>query len=396
MSNYESQHILHCHPVIKEDVIKAENTSLFTRNGKKIIEFEADSWAMALGHNNPRINEVMMNQIKNTIHLSVKLIPSIAEELSLKLLELLNFKDGKSVFLSSGSEAVELGIRLSRLISDKKKAITFSGAYLSAYSSGTPRDKNSWIEINSSGCNNCSACECSHNCAVLKDLQTDNISTFVLEVGSGARVSFPPYKLVKFLAKLVKEQGGTIVVNEITTGFGRTGKWFGHNHYDLDPDIVALGKCLGNGYPISAVVMKKEIADQVEAKNFHYAQSHQNDPLGCAIANEVINIFKEDNMIARAKDISDFFISQLIEINNSCSIVKEILGRGLMLALELNVPKVTDIILEKMLEKGYMIGTTPSLNLLRFYPSITMSKEDISNMCLTLKKVLMEIEKNNY
>lgn len=96
-------------------------------------------------------------------------------------------------------------------------------------------------------------------------------------------------KLVKFLSN-EKKHGGIIVANEVTTELGRTGKWFGYNHYDLKPDIITLGKSLGNGYPISAVVMSKEIANLVEMKNFGYAQSHQNDPLGCAIANEVINI----------------------------------------------------------------------------------------------------------
>lgn len=390
MDKLKANHILHCHPIIETDIIKAENTTLFTKDGKRIIDFEAGIWCTALGHCNPRINAVMIKQLQNIMHLHSKLTSSIADSLAVKLLDLFNFQDGKAVFLSSGSEAVELAIRLSKLVSNKNKILTFSNSYLSAYSNTSfPRNSSLWFEIDFLQCNNCSKKECTTECSVLKNIDFHNISTFVLEPGSACgRVLFPPSKLVNFLAQNIKKHEGTIVINEVTTGFGRTGKWFGFNHYDIEPDIVALGKCLGNGYPISSVVMNKDLADKVEMKNFVYAQSHQNDPLGCTIANEVIDIFKENNMIERSKNTGDFFINQLKEIQNSTPIVKDVRGRGLMLAMELNIENATEIIFEKMLEKGYFIGTTPPGNVLRFYPAITISKEDILNMCKTLKDIL--------
>jgi len=86
------------------------------------------------------------------------------------------------------------------------------------------------------------------------------------------------------MAQRVKQADGLIVANEVTTGMGRTGKWFGFQHYDIRPDIVCLGKGLGNGYPVSAVAMGQSIAEKSENSGFRYAQSHQNDPLGCAVA----------------------------------------------------------------------------------------------------------------
>jgi len=394
MDVFKLNHILHCHPIIKTDIVKAENTNLFDKEGKKIIDFEAGIWCTALGHSNERINTVMINQIKNIMHIHNKLTSDVSETLAINLIKLLGFESGKAVFLSSGSEAVQLSLRLANLVSNRNKILCFSNSYLSAYSNTSiPRDKNLWTELDFCQCSNCPNEECTSDCSILKNIAFNEISAFVLEPAACGRVLFPDYKLVKFLADNVKQNGGIIVVNEVTTGFGRTGKWFGYNYYDVDPDIVTLGKSLGNGYPISAVAMKKEIADKVEGENFIYAQSHQNDPLGCVVANEVINIFKEDNVIARSRYIGEFFMSELTKIKNLNLIVKDIRGRGLMLAIELTIPKITEIICEKMLERGYFIGTTPSYDVLRFYPALTISEDEIMSMCKALSDVLQEYEK---
>ena len=394
MKNIKLRHILDCHPIVRSDIISGKNTDLYSNDGKKIVDFEAGMWCTALGHSNLRINTVMIEQLEKIMNTHYKLTCNIAEVLAANLLQQFHFQDGKAVFLSSGSEAVELSIRISKLISEKNKVLTFSTSYLSAFSNTSiPRDKNMWNEIDFLQCSKCQNKECTNKCSILEDIRFEDVSTFILEPGSSSgRVIFPPYKLVKFLADEVKKYGGSIVINEVTTGLGRTGKWFGYNYYDLKPDIVALGKSLGNGYPISAVVMDKKIAEQVEKNKFSYAQSHQNDPLGCVIANEVINIMKEEKIIERSKNTGEFFFNQLWEIQNSSPIVKEVRGRGLMLALELNINNVTEIIAEKMLEKGYFIGTTPAWNVLRFYPALTISENDISSMCETLKHIIRQFE----
>lgn len=393
MTQVKLEHILQCHPIIKTDIIRGKNTTLFSKNNEKVIDFEAGIWCTALGHSNSRINSIIVDQIEKIMHSHYKLTCDIADVLAVKLLKLLQFRDGKAVFLSSGSEAVELSMRIAKMVSKGNRILTFSSSYLSAYSSTSfPRDNNIWTQIDFLKCCNCPNEKCTNQCKVLKDIDFKNISTFILEPGnSGGRVLLPPYKLVRFLSNKVKNYGGLVVANEVTTGFGRTGKWFGFNHYDLEPDIATLGKCLGNGYPISAVVMRKEIANRVEEKNFHYAQSHQNDPLGCKIAHEVIRIIQEDNLIARSKNIGEFFLNQLMKLQSSCGIINEVRGRGLMLAIELYLEDSTELICEKMLKRGFFIGTTPASNVLRFYPALTISKIDILNMCIALEHVLKEV-----
>lgn len=391
MNNDNLNHILKCHPIKKTDIVSGKNTTLFDKNGKSFVDFEAGIWCTALGHCNPRINAAITDQMNKAMNLHYELTNSTAENLAADLLELLDFKDGKAVFLCSGSEAVEFSLRIARLISPSSKTLAFSTSYISVFSTSNLRNKELWTQVDFLKCSNCTNKKCSKECSLLENIDFNNIGVFLLESAACGRVAFPPYKLVNFLVNEVRSHGGLVVANEITTGFGRTGEWFGFNHYDIKPDIIAMGKGFGNGYPVSAVAMMNEVACKVENKNFIYDQSHQNDPLGCAVANEVIKIFKEDNMVARSKAIGEFFLSKLKELRSSVSIIKDVKGRGLMLALELSVDNSTEIVFEKMLEKGYFIGTTPYYNLLRFFPALTISENDIISMCDTLKDILLNL-----
>ena len=179
------------------------------------------------------------------------------------------------------------------------------------------------------------------------------------------------------------------MVNEVTTGLGKTGKLFGYQHYNIKPDIIAMGKALGNGYPISGVVMSKNIASLVEGKKFKYAQSHQNNPLGCAIANKVIDIFISDDMVFASIVKGEFLLKSLEKINSP--LVKDIRGRGLMCAIKLNYDGLTEIIFDRMFDKGFAIGTTPKANVLRFSPAATISNKNITKMTIELERTLDEL-----
>jgi acetylornithine aminotransferase len=268
--------------------------------------------------------------------------------------------------------------------------LTFSQSYLAAFGkSGNFKNDDSWLKFDFLKCMDCQKSECSASCEFLKGIDFRNVSAFVLEPGSThGRVIFPQPKLVTTLAKTVKASGGLVVVDEVTTGFGRTGKWFGYNHYEVQPDIVALGKALGNGYPVSAVLMNGEIAGSLEDSNFRYAQSHQNDPLGCAVAKEVLKIFEESDLIERSRVIGGIFLNMLKMTTENVPVVKDVRGRGLMLALELHNEGIVDEISAKLLQKGYIIGVTPAANILRFYPALIIEEKDIMEMCAELKNVL--------
>jgi acetylornithine aminotransferase len=181
-----------------------------------------------------------------------------------------------------------------------------------------------------------------------------------------------------------------IAVNEITTGMGRTGKWFGFQHYDIQPDIVSLGKGLGNGYPVSAVAMRQEVAQKLEQDGFRWVQSHQNDPMGCSIAKEVIAIFREENWVERGNAKGEFFLEGLKQLEKKHAVVKEARGRGMELALEF-YPRAdfsATTVYQALLEKGFLVLYYLAGNILRFDPALTIEKEDITHLLECLSVIL--------
>jgi acetylornithine aminotransferase len=184
-----------------------------------------------------------------------------------------------------------------------------------------------------------------------------------------------------------------IAANEITTGMGRTGKWFGFQHYDIQPDVVSLGKGLGNGYPVSAVAMRREVALQLEQDGFRYVQSHQNDPMGCSIAREVIAIFREEDWVERGNAKGKWFLEGLKQLEKKHTVVKEARGRGMELALEFQPRQDFSAALayQALLEKGFLVGYYPAGNILRFDPALTIEEEDIAHLLEGLDVMLESV-----
>lgn len=210
---------------------------------------------------------------------------------------------------------------------------------------------------------------------------------------SSGLVRFPPKSLIQNISKLIKQHSGFIQINEITTGMGRTGKWFGFQHYDMHPDIVSIGKGLGNGFPVSAIAMSREIIAILDQISFHYHQSHQNDPLGSAVAKQVITVLKEQNLIEKCNQIGAYFLERLFQLKNSYQFIKEIRGRGLMIAIEFQETtsnEFMDTLYQKCIRRGYIIARRPGLNVFRIDPPLIISKKQIDDFLENFEQILNE------
>jgi acetylornithine aminotransferase len=378
--------------MLKDDIVRGDNCYLFDKDNNRYVDFEAGIWCTAIGHNNPRINDKIKEQIQRVVHLGPRYTSYLAEEAAASLLHTVSEKDGKCVFLSSGSEAVEFGINIAGLITGRSKMLTLSESYLGAYGCAGMKSANNWIKIDLNDCLNCEEAQCLEDCVNLKEINLDEVGAFVFEPGcSKGMVRFPPEKLIKFIAERVRRCNGLTVVDEVTTGLGRTGRWYGFNHYGIKPDVIAMGKGLGNGYPVSAVAMRNEIAEELERRKFYYVQSHQNDPLGCAIANEVIEIIKEDDLVNRSHKLGNKLISYLNKLKSRFSVIREVRGRGLMIALEFSNPKHdfnVELIAKEMLKRSFIIGYNPDANLIRFLPPLRIEEKEIEALVENLEVVL--------
>jgi acetylornithine/N-succinyldiaminopimelate aminotransferase len=379
-------HILKCHDIVKTDFVRGENCYLYDNQGKQYVDFESGIWSAALGYSHPRINQVIKAQVEKVIHLGTRYPSSIAEDAAIDALNIVGIEDGKCTFLSSGSEAVEFAVQAAKQIKNKSQLLTFTTSYLAAYGSAGRKRADEWLLFD------WNACEKEGVSKYLKKIPFDSIGAFVFEPGGSGSgfVKFSPKQLVQEIVQAVKQEGGLVIANEITTGMGRTGKWFGFQHYDIQPDIVALGKGLGNGYPISAVAMTLNCAEELENKGFHYAQSHQNDPLGCSVAREVISIFRKENWVERGNLIGAYFLEGLRHLRDKYGIVKDARGRGMLLALEFHPHENITVswAYHVLLEKGFLVGYYPAGNILRFDPSLTVEGVDIERLLECIDSIL--------
>ena len=376
------------------------NPSIVTSNGcyvvdsigKNYIDFESGVWALPLGHNNLKVNHAMINQMSGISHTAYRYNHPIVEETADALLEIMNMKDGKCLFLSSGSEAVEFAVKVINKISERPYLLNLEHHYLSAYGTCGNTHTSSWISIDWKQYVNDNL---SNYDEILRDIPFHQVAAFVFEAGNASGcVELPPKELIHAIVSKVKENNGWIVVDEVTVGMGRTGKWFGFEHYNIQPDIIACGKGLGNGYPISAVGVCKEICELLEKMDFIYGQSHQNDPLGCSVAKEVITIIKEMDLLRKTTRSGEYLINKLSELKSKHSCIKEVRGIGLLCAIEftdLVDQRMLSSIHRKLFDAGFIVGLKLAKNVLRFYPPLIIENHMSDEMIESLDSILQNI-----
>jgi acetylornithine aminotransferase len=388
-------HVLRCsgYDLIKTDIVRAKGCYLYDAQGQGYLDLESGVWCTALGHSHPRIVRLLQAQSKRLMHLAYRYSAPEVEAAAEAVLDVAGMEDGRCLFLSSGSEAVEFGVQVARRLSERPLLLTLSDAYLAAYGSAGRKSPAAWHTFDRQPCAACGHAEtCDPACKHLQSIPFDRIGGFVFEPGnSSGLVRLPPKGLLEALARRVRSQGGLVVVDEVTTGLGRTGAWFGYQHYGLQPDIVALGKGLGNGYPVSAVALTEEVAARLMATGFHYAQSHQNDPLGCAVAREVVNVLREEELIERSAELGKHVLAALTALAAEHAVIKEVRGRGLMIAIELvsgsGHPTAIQLY-HRLLERGFIVGCKPVANLLRCYPPLVIGERDMSRFVENLSAIL--------
>lgn len=386
------ENILDCtgHELKVPNIVRSDGVYLFDADEKRYIDLESGVWCTALGHNNRRINDVIKDQVDRIMHVGFCYSSEIVDEAAKSLLTIANFNNGKCVFLSSGSEAIEILRQISRVLSVKEhKTLTLHDAYLGSYSSVINRGRN-WYSFNWEKCETCPKKEeCDPTCELLQNIPQD-VSEFIFEPGSASGfVRFPPKALIQRIVTIVRKNGGLVLANEVTTGIGRTGKWFGYQHYEIEPDMVAIGKGIGNGYPVSTALVSPGIASELQESSFSYMQGHQNDPLGAAVVREVIQTIIDQNLIDRAQKIGMIFYEQLNSLIDG-KVITGIRGRGLMFAIDLASEKTTSEIYDKLIEHGYIVCNRGSF--LRIDPPLIITEKLFSEFVDKLSFIVASIE----
>lgn len=381
--------------VLLRDIVRAENCSLFDSDGRRYVDLEAGVWCTSIGHGNPRVLRAIAEQSARIAHTGFCYTSEIVEEVAKEILSLLGFEGGRCVFLCSGSEAVEYGVRVAQSIDDRPLLMIMADSYCGAYGSARRKHPGEWFSFDWTECASCPhSGGCGEHCERWAAIPWDRIAGFLLEPGSSSGlVRFPPEKLIRGIAAVMNDTNGLLLVNEVTTGVGRTGEWFGYQHYGVSPDIVAMGKGIGNGYPVSVTAMAPAVVNRLGDEPVNYAQSHQNDPLGAAVVREVIKTIREEKLVERGRDLAAALLGGLERIRAESGMIREIRARGLLVALELEDDPdgaFADRVHRELARRGFVLARRPHTSVLRVDPSLTIEKEDIEGFLKTLAAVLAQ------
>ncbi len=381
------ENILNCtgHELKIPRIVKAQGVYLTDDKGRRYVDMESGVWCAALGHNAQSVNLAMQKQAGSLMHAGYCYSHEVVDRAGGKVLSLAGMEGGGCVFLCSGSEAIELARQIAKHVSGKSRSMTLRDSYLGSYSSVTNRSKG-WHLFDWTRCASCAKQDgCDPDCDLVAAIPRD-ISEFIFEPGSsGGWVRFPPRAVIKRIVQKVKANQGIIIVNEVTTGIGRTGKWFGHQHYDIQPDIIAMGKGIGNGYPVSATAISQAVLAQLEGLAFKYMQSHQNDPMGAAVALEVLSAIEEQDLVSQAARKGEALKTRLTGLIDGKSLLA-VRGRGLMLAVDLASASRGDAIFERLLESGYIVCNRKGL--FRIDPPLITPDEVLDGFTAAFAKAL--------
>ena len=360
----------------------AEGSFLYGKDGKKYLDFTSGIGVNNLGHRPKAVQEAVQDQLNKFWHVS-NLFPVEIQEIAAGKLAQAAGMD-LVFFANSGAEANEAAIKLSRKATGRKKIITFYQSFHGrtfATMSATGQDK---IKTGYGPMLETFTYVPYNDLEALKAEMSDDVAAIMLEVIQGEGGVYPATEeFLNGVENLCKQYGSLLVVDEIQTGIGRTGKPFAFQHFGIKPDIVSVAKGLGNGFPIGAIIGRKELKD-VFGPGSH-GTTFGGNPLSVSSAIATMNIIFDENFLAEVNQKADFLKKSLQENLLGLSNVKEIRGLGFMIGIEvtMQVPEI----LKDLRSKG-LIVLSAGENVIRLLPPLTVTVEEISKGIEILSSVL--------
>jgi 4-aminobutyrate aminotransferase len=390
---------------------RGEMQHVWDVEGKRYLDFFGGIVTVGVGHSNPRVTGPMKAQIDKLQHTSTLYPHQAMVDLAEKIAQITPGRLEKSFFTSSGSEANETAIDSARQHTGNLEIIALRHAYsgrsaLTRSLTGISAWRKTSYQIGIVHAMNpyCYRCplgktypSCEVACAqdieaVIQSSTSGAIAGMIAEPiqGVGGFIT-PPKEYFKIAFSIVKQYGGDFIADEVQTGWGRTGKkWFGIEHWEVEPDILTSAKSLGNGHPIALTIATAEIANAYKGPTI---ATFGGNPVSCVAAKAVIDLIEEDDLRTNCEVVGAHFRDRLLELQQRYPIIGDVRGMGLMQALELvkdpktkePAPEAANAMLEAARENGLLIGKGGMYNnVLRFSPPMNINKADVDEACRIL------------
>lgn len=402
----------------KLGVVKGEGSYLITEDGKKMLDFASGVAVCNIGHNNPAVVEAAKKQMEELIHGGHNVVYyETYVELAEKLVSITG-NDTMVYFSNSGAEANEGAIKLAKYVTKRQAVISFKGSFhgrtlgtisITASSSAYRKNYESLLpSVYFAEYANCFRCpykqkkeSCSMECVEQFDdmfkriIDPYSVAAIIMEPiqGEGGYI-VPPEEFVKAVRELCDKYGICLIFDEIQTGFGRTGKMFAYKNFGVRPDIMTCAKAIASGFPLSAVIGKKELMEKWPAGA--HGGTFGGNPVSCAAALATIDQL-ENGAIQNGVQSGEYLMKKLLELKEKYSIIGDVRGKGLMIAMEFvgenNTPNADAVknIISYSIENGLILLSCGTYkNVLRFIAPTTVSRDEIDEALNIIEEAIVK------
>ena len=371
---------------------KGKGCYLYTKNNEKYLDFASGIAVNSLGHCHPRLIKALNKQSKEMWHVSNLYIIKKQEEFA-KLLCNNSFAD-KIFFTNSGTESIECGIKIIRSYhyhhnTGKKEIITFQGAFHGRTYGALSAQKNKKYS-NSFGplLNGFKQVEF-NNIPKLKKIISKKTAGIIVEPIQGEGGIRPAnLKFLKFLRKICNDNGILLFFDEVQCGFGRSGKLFSHEWANIKPDLMAVAKGIGSGFPLGAcLATNKSCISMIKGT---HGSTYGGNPLAMSVGLEVLKIISNKKFLKNVDKISRYFWKRLKVLESQFEIISEVRGAGLLLGIKTKT-KLSNIEFSNKLKKYKLLSVPAADNTLRLAPPLIVNYKEIDKSILIIKNVLQNI-----
>ncbi len=368
------------YPLYNVTPVKAEGSYVWDNNNEKYLDLYGGHGVISIGHKHPHYVKALTEQLNNIGFYSNAIQNPLQKELAEKLGKLSGCEDYNLFLVSSGAEANENALKVASFYTKKSRVISFSSGFHGRTSAAVAVTDNKNIIAPINAHNPVTILPLNDVAALEVELQKGDVSSVIIEgiQGVGGLDEGTP-EFFKSLESLSKQYEALLILDEIQSGYGRSGKFFAFQHHGIQPDIITTAKGMGNGFPIGGVL----IGEHIEAKYGMLGTTFGGSHLACAAAISVLEVLEEENLMANVNEVYEHFKNEVASLPG----IKQIKGKGLMLGLEFDF-EVGELRKELIYNEKIFTGGAMNKKLLRILPPLNVTKQDIEIFVDALKKVL--------
>ncbi len=376
--------LFNVYPLYDITPVKALNCTIIDEKGEKYLDLYGGHGVISIGHTHPEFVKTIKNQLDDLAFYSNAIQNPLQSTLAEKLGKLSGYEDYSLFLCSSGAEANENALKLASFHTNKSKIIAFDNAFHGRTSAAVAVTDNPKIVAPINAQQEVTFLPLNDAKLVATELEKGDVAAVIIEGIQGVGgLDEGTTAFFKDLERLCAQHEVVLILDEVQSGYGRSGKFFAHQYHDIKPDIICIAKGMGNGFPIGGILIAPKFVASHGLLGTTFGGSH----LACSAGIAVLEVLEKQKLIANVVEINAYFLEKIKEIPQ----VVKVKGRGLMLGVAFDF-EVADLRKKLIYDKHIFTGNANDKKLLRILPPLTIKKIEIDIFIQALKEVLEEMK----